>query len=480
MGLIVKGLNEMKKYFEWSINSDVIYDESYESQGVVGGYTGFNKANNSSFIMNSPGNTLVLRAELTYQNQPFALQWPETYYNDGIDLITIKKGNFFFIANAHENLNFSDVIIGNCSTHIDSSVIKTSPHNTVNIKVYDFFCISGYVSVNLGNINLNLFSACNLNITPSGRLIFLGNVNLTLSESSRLNVDTITEFNIKNKKNSIFLIDQSIVTIKTNTLSFDDSDDSDGSVCDNLSVYAKNNSRFNFKSEITFFNGLLTLAEDTAIILFCADSYDIIQITNTVFSISKGNPIMQFSPLSEGQSFFDFLTPSITYPEGMFNFITTSGINEGVFIMDNIGNDMQFNAVLSKGLITINGMPVRKEQLVNRYIDNDLYISLSDDNIVANIQLVSSLCAATTKISYRCDTVLNLTNSKGKPLYNQQVDLSLVGSLRISSDNPVFSDNNGNVTIVTTGTRNQGNGITPSGTLRASVGGYIHKDIPLQ
>gem|GEM_PF-4054057 len=189
---------------------------------------------------------------------------------------------------------------------------------------------------------------------------------------------------------------------------------------------------------------------------------------------------MQFSPLSEGQSFFDFLTPSITYPEGMFNFITTSGINEGVFIMDNIGNDMQFNAVLSKGLITINGMPVRKEQLVNRYIDNDLYISLSDDNIVANIQLVSSLCAATTKISYRCDTVLNLTNSKGKPLYNQQVDLSLVGSLRISSDNPVFSDNDGNVTIVTTGTRNQGNGITPSGTLRASVGGYIHKDIPLQ
>ncbi|CAI1853436.1 Uncharacterised protein [Serratia quinivorans] len=464
----------MKKYFDWSINSDVIFDDSYESQGVVGGYTGFNKGNDSSFIMNSPGNTLVLRAEVTYLKQPFALQWPETYYKDGIDLITIENGKLFFIINTHEGSHIPDVTIGNSSTNINPSIIRNSTYNTVNIKIYDEFCIMGHANISMENIKFNLFSACNLNITPTGKLNFLGNVDLDLKENSNLHINIIDTFNIKNNNNKICLSEQSISNMQANTVLFSED------VCESLLIYAKDNSHFNFKSRDTLFNGLLAVAEDAAVISFYADSYDIIQITNTVFSISNGRAEIHFSPRSEGQSFFDFSDSSIAYSEGMIDFITINGINNGVFIIDNIGNDIQFNAALSKGLITINGVPAKKEQLVNRYIDNNLSISLADDNIVANIKLVSSLCSATTKISYRCDTVLNLTNSKGKPLYNQQVDLSIVGSLHITSNNPVFSDNNGNVNIVTTGTRNPGNGITPSGTLRASVGGYINKDIRLQ
>ncbi|WP_439413050.1 trypsin-like serine protease [Enterobacter ludwigii] len=82
-------------------------------------------------------------------------------------------------------------------------------------------------------------------------------------------------------------------------------------------------------------------------------------------------------------------------------------------------------------------------------------------------------CNRTTTISYTCTTVLHLSDAAGKAVPGQTVSATMSGNLAIKrppTPDQLESDAAGNVTVTSGGTRDQGNGSAPWGTLKATAG----------
>ena len=95
-------------------------------------------------------------------------------------------------------------------------------------------------------------------------------------------------------------------------------------------------------------------AEDTASLLVACDTIDV--DSDTVFAVGQGSAVITFVGSEKNAAPFDFF--GNTYPKGLFNFITTEGINKSTFRFLNVGNSAyDFKKMQTDGVITIDGAP---------------------------------------------------------------------------------------------------------------------------
>lgn len=98
------------------------------------------------------------------------------------------------------------------------------------------------------------------------------------------------------------------------------------------------------------------LIEENAKVFISTDNYT--EYSESV-SLSKGTPELTVSPLNN-EFVFDLISGSVTYPEGMFNFIKNDGKNAGVLtISTNNSNRFGFEYMLQQKVIYINDSPAR-------------------------------------------------------------------------------------------------------------------------
>ena len=95
-------------------------------------------------------------------------------------------------------------------------------------------------------------------------------------------------------------------------------------------------------------------AEESASLLVACDSIDV--DSGTVFAVGQGSAVMTFTGSEKNAAPFDFFNNA--YPKGLFNFITTEGINKSTFRFLNVGNSAyDFKKMQTDGVITIDGAP---------------------------------------------------------------------------------------------------------------------------
>ena len=94
-------------------------------------------------------------------------------------------------------------------------------------------------------------------------------------------------------------------------------------------------------------------AEDTASLLVACDTIDV--NSDTVFAAGQGSAVITFVGSEKNAAPFDFFNN--VYPKGLFNFITTEGINKSTFKFLNIGSAYDFKKMQTDGIITIDGAP---------------------------------------------------------------------------------------------------------------------------
>lgn len=231
-------------------------------------------------------------------------------------------------------------------------------------------------------------------------------------------------------------------------------------------------------------------------------------------------------PLVNGQW---FLTAQQTFSNGLSNAIEQGYLMEGIQEDDTlVFTSPAQDEVLTTGtykitgmsnpfdFVTVTGMPVGSPACENVVVDGGGYwecpadyplvdghyrlradsesedgwfpdlIAWRDFSMIAPLGPVANItelktgssgCQRKTNISYECITVLHLSDRAGKAVPGQQVNLSMSGLLHLSvnSPNPAISDENGDITVTSGGTRDSTNGLAPTGILKATSGN-VSKD----
>ncbi|MFW7226948.1 MULTISPECIES: hypothetical protein [unclassified Serratia (in: enterobacteria)] len=127
-----------------------------------------------------------------------------------------------------------------------------------------------------------------------------------------------------------------------------------------ISIYNNGIFNVNAEAEIWFTSGTM-LARDNASVTMSSIIISAQRNENLwgckdvppVFRLSAGTPSFTFKRAKSDVLVFDFLTR--TYEKGLFYFDTQQGINRGKFIIEGIGNTFQYNALVNKGLVSIDG-----------------------------------------------------------------------------------------------------------------------------
>ena len=323
--------------FTWHPDQDDVYEGADYGSTTLDGlpYSAFDKDNGKSFTMNGDSDdTLTL--------SPIGVG--ETLWGrpgSGVTEINVNGGTLAFEPLQSDGL----LTLGN---PVD--------HHQISVNIRGTFLVRQTNVINeLGN-----FPTATFNISASGRCSisggerFAGSYVINVNESGSMSVSA----------NEIELLDgtylatgiadrdtPSLELIAVRSLTVPESG---GFEIRQHEMTFKSASISRLRAASMSFADTHIRAEDSASLLIACDFIDV--DSDTVFAVGQGSAVITFVGSEKNAAPFDFFNNA--YPKGLFNFITTEGINKSAFRFLNVGNSAyDFKKMQTDGVITIDGAP---------------------------------------------------------------------------------------------------------------------------